>query len=107
METELDERAWDRWLKERLTFPFQVKRVQDDNDNPFRPSPEEKPFGLGHVMKVVDVEEDDDFYGVILKVREGRRVGYVPLLDVEIVEADGQNAGPIQTYLDWEGEVNG
>jgi len=57
-------------------------------------------------MKVIDVE-NDDFYGIILKVREGRRVGYVPLFDVELLDGNEGNAVFIDKYLDWQDKNNG
>lgn len=106
MNNDLNERAWDAWLKKHLTLPFLVKRVEDADEDPFHPSSDDEPFGVDHVMKVIDVEEEDDFYGVILKVREGRRVGYVPLLDVEVLDDKEGNTLFIDAYLDWHAESN-
>jgi hypothetical protein len=65
-------------LKDNLTFPFTVERMEDEDDDYFRDIAKHQPFRLGHIMKVINVEpEEDDLYGLIVQVREGRRKGYL------------------------------
>jgi len=52
-------------------------------------------------MKAIDIELEDDLYGIILKVREGRRVGYVPLCDVEVTSKEDINFWPVREYVIW------
>jgi hypothetical protein len=73
-------RNWPLWLKEHLISPFTVELMEDDDDAYFTDIAKHQPFRLGRIMKVIDVEpEEDDLYGVIVQVREGRNKGYVPL----------------------------
>ena len=94
-------RSWEPWLHENLTFPFVVKRMEDDDDAYFTDIAEREPFRIGHEMNVIGIESEDDLYGIILKVREGRRVGNVPLCDVEVVDRKDPNFWPVREYVVW------
>ncbi len=37
----------------------------------------------------------------MLKVREGRRIGYVPLIDTEVVSRDDENFWTVREYAVW------
>ena len=81
-------RDWIKWLKARLTFPFQAERMEDDLD-PF--APEElharNPFPVGSKVKVMGIADEDcdvEFEGVIMEVRDKKRKGYIPLQDMEV-----------------------
>ena len=71
---EWSERDWEPWFLSKLSFPFEAKRVEDDRD--FSPNYcKEEPFTLGHIFKVDGIEMEDELYGFIVKVREGRKKG--------------------------------
>jgi len=95
------QRSWESWLNEKLIFPFIVKRMEDDDDAYFTDVADHQPFRLGHEMKVIGIDQEDDLYGIILKVREGRRVGYVPLCDVEVLDQEDPNFWPVREYVVW------
>ena len=95
------QRSWETWLNENLTFPFLVRRLEDDDIAYFTDIAEHQPFRLGHEMKVIGIDQEDDLYGIILKVREGRRVGYVPLGDVEVLNQKDPNFWPVREYVVW------
>jgi hypothetical protein len=40
-------------------------------------------------------------YGINVKVREGRRTGYVPLSDLEVTSKDDKNYWPVREYVVW------
>ena len=89
-------------MKENLTFPFTVERMEDEDDAYFTDIAKHQPFRLGHNMKVIGVEpEEDDLYGVIDQVKEGRRKGYVPLCDLEVTVRDDRNFWPVREYVVW------
>ena len=98
---EWQQRSWESWLSENLTFPFIVKRMEDDDDAYFTDIAEQEPFRLGHEMKVISIEDEDEHYGVIVKVRECRKVGYVPLCDVEVLSKEDPNYWPVREYVVW------
>jgi len=95
-------RDWPLWLKDHLIFPFTVERMEDEDDAYFTDVAKHEPFMLGHIMKVINVEpEEDDLYGVIVQVREGRRKGYVPLCDLEVTARDDRNFWSVREYVVW------
>lgn len=98
---EWGERDWESWLEAQLSFPFEVKREEDDDDAFFTDIASRQPFRLGHTMKVLGIEDDDDHYGVLVKVREGRRTGCVPLCDVEVTSRNDANFWPVREYVVW------
>ena len=60
------ERDWIPWLRRHLSFPFQVERMEDEDDAYFTDVAEHEPFRLGHIMDVIGIEsEEDDRCGVI------------------------------------------
>jgi hypothetical protein len=69
----------------------------------FRRIAKHEPFRLGHTMKVIVIDpEEDDHYGVIVQVREGRRKGYVPLCDLEVTSRKDINFWPVREYVVWD-----
>ena len=98
---EWQERDWLTWLNEKLIFPFMVTRTEDEEDAFFTDVAKTEPFRLGHTMKVLNLEVEDDLYGIILKVREGKKVGYVPLCDVEVASKEDKNYWPVREYASW------
>jgi len=96
---ELEERDWESWLSQNLIIPFEIKRVEDEEG--FRGRKSKAPFGIGHIMKVLSILEEDDLYGIIVKVREGRRTGYIPLCDVEVTSKEDPSFWPVREYVVW------
>jgi len=106
MKKEWKERDWVQWLLQKLEFPFEVVRVDDDDEYAlYGKSTKNKLFGIGHVFKAVSVEDLDDLYGLILKCREGQRIGYVPLLYLELTDKDHLNNKYIDEFLTWHAET--
>lgn len=96
-----EKRDWLPWLKNQLSFPFEVERKEDNDGAYFTDAAEKEPFRLGHKMKVTDIELEDDHYGIIVKVHEGRKVGHVPLCDVEVTSRENENFWPVREYVVW------
>ena len=97
---EWENRAWSSWLTERLSFPFEVERMEDFESNPFQDN-DDKAFSVGHIVKVIEIEMEDESHGIILKVREGRKTGYIPLCDVEVNSRKDKNYWPVKEYVVW------
>ena len=91
---EWEKRDWESWLNQHLTFPFEVKRVEDEEFISSRKS--EELFGIGHGMDALSIEEEDPDYGVIIKVRESGKTGYVPLCDVKVTAKENPNFWPVR-----------
>ena len=98
---EWKKRSWEPWLRENLKFSFPVERIEDEDDAYFTDLAKSEPFGLGHVMQAMQIEMEDDHYGVILKVQEGKRTAHVPLCDVEVTSKENKNFWPVREYLVW------
>lgn len=96
-----EKRDWEKWLNEKLTFPFEAKRMEDDDDAYFTDIAKSQPFRLDHVMEVIAIEMEEDLYGIIVKVREGRKAGCVPLCDLEVTSKDNPNYWPVREYVVW------
>jgi hypothetical protein len=99
---EWEGRNWTDWLTSNLTFPFEVERTEDDYFNPLvENSSTKKSFSVGHAMKVLELEMDDETYGIIVNVRESRRIGSVPLCDLEVTSKEDSNFWPVREYVVW------
>jgi hypothetical protein len=106
---EWERRNWLDWLQRELVFPFEVKRVEDMGENPFARKSTEKPFAVGHRMQVVQLEKKKDLAnrgktnlrGLLIKVREGKKEGVIPLAEVEVTSKDDRNYWPVREYVVW------
>jgi hypothetical protein len=101
MYDEWEKRDWESWLSGRLSFPFEVKREEDDDEAYFTNVASRQPFRLGHTMEVLGIEGEHVHYGILVKVREGRRTGRVPLCDVEVTSRSDPNFWPVREYVVW------
>ena len=88
-------------MEKNLVFPFIVERKEDGDDTYFMKINRKAPFRLGHKMKVLKLYYEDDLYGFIAGVREGRRLGSVPLCDVEVTSKNDRNYWPVREYVVW------
>ena len=98
---EWKKRDWKKWLEQNLVFPFIVVRKEDEDDAYFTDIAKNAPFRLGHKMKVLKLSLEDDLYGIIVRVRERRRVGSVPLCDVEVTPKNDPNFWFVREYVVW------
>jgi hypothetical protein len=98
---EWKKRSWEPWLRNKFKFPFPVERVEDDDESFFTDIAESEPFRFGHKMVVLDIEMEDDHHGIILKVEEEKRVGQVPLCDVQVTTKENENYWPVREYVVW------
>ncbi len=75
--------------------------MEDDDNAYFTDIAKHEPFRLGHIMRVISIDNEIDMYGIIIKVREGRRIGYVPLCDCEVTPKTDKNFWPVREYVVW------
>jgi len=97
---EWQSRDWRNWLLERLSFPFEVERKEDFGLNSFSNNQNE-PFSVGHIFKAISLEDEYDDYGILIKVKEIRKTGYIPLCDVEVTSQKNENFWPVREYVVW------
>ena len=97
---EWEERDWETWLGEHLSFPFEVKRKEDEDDAYFTDIASTAPFRLGHVMNAIALADADDDW-IIIEASEGKKIGDVPLADVEVTSRKDPNFWPVREYVVW------
>ena len=94
-------RDWQEYLSTKLVFPFMAERIDDSDKVIFEKLDRGNPFSLGHIMKVLSIETEDDLYGIIIKVREGRHTAFVPILDLEAKDSNTINKKYLDEYAEW------
>jgi hypothetical protein len=84
--------AWEEYLTAHLEFPFraEVDEVQ-----------ERGPLQAGDRVRVRSIIDTNVFYGVIVKVRHGRRQHAFPLCDLEALDETSENHRIIRNYRVW------
>ncbi len=95
------DRNWIKWLNSNLTFPIEVERIDSDDSSVFFRNHNDKPFSLGHIMKIIEIDDEDDHYGIITKVEESRHIGHAPILDLKPLDKESQNYKLLLEYNEW------
>lgn len=96
-----EKRQWKAWLNENLSFPFDVKRMEDEDDAYFTDIARHEPFRLGHTFSVLSIGYEDDLRGIFVKVKEVGKTGHVPLCDVEVTSRYNPNYWSVKEYVVW------
>jgi hypothetical protein len=84
--------AWEEYLEDMLTFPFEVVVAEPQDKGPFH---------LGDQLKVRSIGLVDDLYGIIVDVTVGRRKYAIPLSEVRVADDESPNFQPVENYRDW------
>ena len=89
-------------MNKNLSFPFQVKRMEDEDDAYFSDVADGDPFRLGHTMEVVGISsEEEPRDGIMARVREVKRRSWVPLADLEVTSKQDPNYWAVREYVVW------
>ena len=99
--SEWKKRDWLEWLNTNLLFPFTAQRYVDEDSWDIPDTVSDDLFKLGHLLKVLSLENEIDMYGIIVKVREKRETAILPLCDLEVVSEKDRNYWPVREYLEW------
>jgi hypothetical protein len=95
-------RNWIAWLSKNLSFPVPAKRTEDDDDAYFTDIADREPFRLGHIMEVIGISSEvEPRNGIMVRVKEGRRKGWVALADLEVISKEDPNYWPVWEYTVW------
>lgn len=84
--------VWEEYLQENLTFPFVAEVVEADFRNQHK---------IGMTFKVTEIQDTDDFYGVIVKGRKRISRMNHALCDLEVVDMENPNYLPVRAYVVW------
>ena len=84
--------VWERYLIESLSFPFEAEISEYQTKGPLQ---------QGDKIRVHGILGDDDLYGIIAKLRCGRKVYHFPLCDIEVLDEKSKNYHLILDYRNW------
>ncbi len=84
--------AWATYLQAHLVFPFEA--VVDEFQ-------ERSPLQAGNRVRVHDITEADEFYGIIVRLRRGREQFHFPLCDLAALDESSDNHAIVQSYRVW------
>lgn len=84
--------AWKHHLEENLTFPFDAEVSEYQEKGQLR---------TGDKVSVKKISLSDDFHGIIVELRRGRKKYYFPLCDLEVVNKDSINHQHVKNYCVW------
>lgn len=87
------EEAWLRYLQTQLDFPFMCEV------NLFSYS---EALADGDIVKVIWAEDFIDLYGMLMKIKKGRKTLYSPLAELKVLDTKSKNHIIVNAYLDWE-----
>jgi len=90
--TEEELYAWEKYLHEKLTFPIKVEVKEADYNSPMR---------VGARIKLTQIMDADDKYGIIVKGRKILKTVYSPLCNLEVIDKNELNYLPIRAYVIW------
>ncbi|NHZ71632.1 MAG: hypothetical protein GWP17_00895 [Aquificales bacterium] len=85
--------AWDAYLEKELKFPFAAEISEWQ-----RPG---SALQAGQKVRVMEIEDWDDHYGILVKVKKSRRSYIFPLSDLEATPQKSPNHDPVQLYAVW------
>jgi hypothetical protein len=85
-------KAWKKYLKEKLTFPFEAEVSEYQERGPVR---------TGERISVLGIEIVDDSYGIIVSIKTKRGCYDFPLCDLEALPDTSPNYQPLNDYVVW------
>jgi hypothetical protein len=84
--------AWEKYLKEKLTFPFEAEVSEHQERGPIR---------IGERVSLLGIEIIDDSYGIIVSIKTKRGHYDFPLCDLEAFPDTSPNYQPLNDYVVW------
>jgi hypothetical protein len=86
------DRNWKEYLSEELSFPFEAKVCEYQ---------EGEYISQGDKLRVHNIEDEDDLYGIIVSVRKGRKKYSISLVDLEPIDLNLQGKIAVEEYKGW------
>ena len=84
---------WMYYLETEIDFPFDAK---------VNLYPYSKVLNDGDIVKVTGIGDIVDLYGLLLKIKKGRKTLHCPLAELSVVDKGSQNHKIIDAYEEWE-----
>ncbi len=84
--------AWEKYLGEKLTFPFKATREEQVRRGPVE---------VGEIVEVIGIDFIDDIYGIYVKVKLAQRTYSIPLCDLEATKSSSSNYQALKDYVVW------
>ena len=85
-------KAWEKHLKEKLTFPF--KAIIEEFQ-------ERGPMKAGNKVIVHGISEIEELYGILVDIEYKRKHYHFPLADLEVIGKSSSNYPPVKDYVIW------
>ena len=89
----LDE--WTKYLEKNLSFPFDAVVAENQQYGP---------LDNGNKVKVHRISTEDDLFGIIVKVRFGRKKYHFPLNELKALDKESSNYKLLKDYTRWSPE---
>jgi hypothetical protein len=84
--------VWLEYLEQELKFPFEAVVDERQGRGPLR---------AGDKVRVHVIEDVDEHYGIIVKLRRGREQFYMPLCDLATIDKNSPTYHLIDLYRTW------
>lgn len=84
--------AWEQYLREKLSFPFEAEISQYQDKGTLQ---------QGDKIRIHGIVGSDDLYGVLVKLRFGRKVYHFPLCDIVAGDKKTHNYMILDDYSIW------
>jgi hypothetical protein len=81
---------WD-FMEEELTFPFKAVIQESENIE----------LKWKDIVKVKNIEDFREPYGILVEIRKRKRKYIFPLCDLEIIDKQSKNHFITQAFLEW------
>lgn len=85
-------KSWEKYLQNILHFPFGAE-VSEFQEGGY--------ISQGNKVKVLEVSDIADPYGILVAVSCNRSLYHFPLCDLEVVDENSPNYEPIKAYAVW------
>ncbi len=84
--------VWEEYLEKNLAFPFEAIAHEYQERGPLK---------TGDRVKVTEITDVDDMYGIIVHLRVGRKSYHFPLCELKVVDEASPNFQRVDDYSVW------
>jgi len=97
-----EKRDWTAFLSQNLKFPFEAE-VENVDDDDFGLFSRAKPgiYRNKDRVTVLNIDFEDDVYGIIVKIKKGNKKQFFPLDDLRAVDIETKNYKLVDDYKTW------